>query len=229
MDKSPRNSLKTGFIKKIFPEARFIHIIRDGRDVTLSIQKEWLRRRNIVHGGGENDGFKYRKAIKVVNDWLDRQKFIQHKFRAFWFETHGHLLNRSRHLNRLRWNGDVGWGPRFRGWRHVYKHSSILQFNAHQWVRCVENICASWPDIPADKKMEIRYEDLVTHGEEIIEQILDFLKAPCDEGFFSRIPELKKGNYNKWGIEFSAEQISEIQPILSQMLINLGYEENSNW
>ena len=41
IDKSPRNSLKIPFILKIFPEARFIHLLRDGRDVTLSIRKEW--------------------------------------------------------------------------------------------------------------------------------------------------------------------------------------------
>ena len=229
VDKSPRNSLKISFIRKIFPEAKFIHIIRDGRDVTLSIQKEWQRRRDIVFGRNNQKGFNYQKALKVISDWLGRQRYIQHKLRAFWFETHGHVFNRSRHLNRLRWKGDVGWGPRFKGWDRLYQNNSILQFNAYQWLRCVENIGASWPQVPMDNKMEIRYEDLVTRGNTIIEQILEFLQVPHDENFFSRIPKLKKGNFNKWKFEFSTEQVSEIQPILSPMLINLGYEKNSDW
>jgi len=35
--KNPRNSLRIPFIKKLFPNARFIHIIRDGRDSTCSL------------------------------------------------------------------------------------------------------------------------------------------------------------------------------------------------
>ena len=229
VDKSPRNSLKISFIRKIFPEARFIHIIRDGRDVTLSIQKEWLRRRNIVQGGSNKRGFNYKKAFEVINDWLGRQKYIQYKIRALWFETRGHVFNRARHLNRIRWHGDVGWGPRFKEWPLYYKNNSVLQFNAYQWLRCVENISKSWPQVPIDKKMEIKYEDLVTRGDTIIKQVLEFLEVARDENFFSRIPKLKKGNFNKWKNEFSTEQVMEIQPILSPMLIRLGYEKSSNW
>ena len=47
VDKSPRNSLKIPFLLEIFPKARFIHMVRDGRDVTLSISKEWQKRQEI--------------------------------------------------------------------------------------------------------------------------------------------------------------------------------------
>lgn len=36
-DKTPRYVLKIGSLAELFPEARFIHIIRDGRDVALSL------------------------------------------------------------------------------------------------------------------------------------------------------------------------------------------------
>lgn len=37
--KNPRNSLRIPFIKKLFPDAKFLHIIRDGRDVTCSLKR----------------------------------------------------------------------------------------------------------------------------------------------------------------------------------------------
>ncbi len=40
VDKLPVNSLRISFIKAIFPDARFIHIVRDGREVARSITKK---------------------------------------------------------------------------------------------------------------------------------------------------------------------------------------------
>lgn len=37
VEKSPRNSLRIPYVKEIFPEAKFIHIVRDGRDAACSM------------------------------------------------------------------------------------------------------------------------------------------------------------------------------------------------
>jgi hypothetical protein len=229
VDKSPRNSLKIPFIRRIFPGAYFIHLIRDGRDVTLSINKEWTRRNSIVQNAMNKGRFDYKKALGVINEWLGRQPFLRDKMRAFWFETHCHFLDRSRHLNRLRWNGEVGWGPRFKGWEDIIQQTSMLQFNAYQWVRCIEGIQENWFEIPEEKKLEIRYETLTDEGENTLERILEFINLKSSEQFYSSIPVLKKGNFNKWRKQFSPEQLSEIQDIVGPKLIELGYENSLNW
>lgn len=38
VEKCPRNALRIPYLRAIFPEARFIHIVRDGRDVTCSLR-----------------------------------------------------------------------------------------------------------------------------------------------------------------------------------------------
>src|SRR5204862_4656085 len=38
IEKCPRNSLRVPYIHRIFPEAKIIHIIRDGRDVICSLR-----------------------------------------------------------------------------------------------------------------------------------------------------------------------------------------------
>ncbi|MFC1828514.1 sulfotransferase [Thermodesulfobacteriota bacterium] len=146
------------------------------------------------------------------------------KIKAFWFETRGHFLNTALHLNRLRWNGNVGWGPRFKNWEMLRDQQSLLQFNAHQWLKCVENIQKSWPDIPVDRKFELRYEDLLRDGEKMIRDILGFLNVEPYAEFFESMPKLKKNNFNKWQKEFSKEQMDEIDAILSPKLMELGYE-----
>ena len=54
VNKNPRSSVRIGFIQKIFPEAYFIHIVRDGRAVVNSIMniiKRQSHRQSIPLGG----------------------------------------------------------------------------------------------------------------------------------------------------------------------------------
>jgi len=223
VDKSPRNSLKIPFIRTIFPKARFIHIVRDGRDASLSIHKEWQRRRQIVNAPSVGGRFNYREALTVLNRWLARQPLFGDKVRSLWFETHGHLIDRSQHLNRKRWNGNVGWGPRFGGWEAFYDERNLLAFNALQWLRCVESVRAAWQDIPPAQRLEIRYETMIQDGHRTLADVVTFMGLEASESFLASLPQLKKGNFNKWQQEFTREQLETVSNLLNPMLRSLGY------
>jgi hypothetical protein len=229
IDKSPRNSLKIQFILKIFPQAKFIHLLRDGRDVTLSINKEWLRRQNIVQNPLSKGRFNYGEAYRVIHKFLSRQPFLKDKLRALWFETHGHLINKGKHLNRLRWDGEIGWGPRFKHWKQIYEQSSLLQFNAYQWLHCLQRIEADWKLIQKNNRLIVSYEDLIQTPRQKIAEILDFVSLDANKAFFESLPKLKADNYNKWKIEFSKEDLKEITPIVTPQLKKFGYAETEEW
>ncbi|MDY6904772.1 MAG: sulfotransferase [Thermodesulfobacteriota bacterium] len=229
IDKSPRNSLKIPFIRHIFPNAKFVHIIRDGRDATLSIHKEWQRRMSIVEGQGREKKFNYREAFKTITKWLERQPFIDDKMRALYFETRGNIFNKTRHLNRLRWNGEVGWGPQFADWKDAKQRYTLLQFNAMQWERCVSSILQHWDDIPEANRLQFRYEDMLTQPERIFVDLMNFLDVSVDEAFFQFLPTLKVNNFNKWQTAFAPPEIEEIKPILTPMLQQLGYLATTPW
>ena len=229
IDKSPRNSLKIPFICRIFPRAKFIHILRDGRDATLSINKEWLSRLNIVQNPLSKGRFNYGEAYQVVLQFIRFQPFMRDKLRALWFETHGHFVNKKKHLHRLRWNGKVGWGPKFKNWEGVYTQSSLLQFNAHQWLHCVQRIETDWKLIPKNDRLIVRYEDFIQRPRLIATQILDFLGLKTSNAFFESLPEIRADNYNKWKAAFSKQDLKEIGPILSPQIKKFGYTESEKW
>jgi len=57
-DKTPVYSLHMETIERILPEARFIHIIRDGRDVATSVRTLWFRPADTLEA--------------IARDWRDR-------------------------------------------------------------------------------------------------------------------------------------------------------------
>jgi hypothetical protein len=229
VDKSPRNSLKIPFIRTIFPEARFIHLLRDGRDVVLSIHREWRRRIEIAEGKDAERKFDHAAAAGVIRRWLKRQPFWADRIRALWFETGGHLFDRSRHLNRLRWGGHTGWGPKFRGWDTYFRNEPLMRFNARQWHACVDRIDRAWGEIAEDRKLVIRYEDLLTDPEAAFEKLGRFIGTRHTQALSSSIQKLKRGNFNKWKTEMSQCQAEQIHDIVSPMLMQMGYETDPQW
>ena len=59
-EKTPRNSFLIPFLLQVFPDAQFIHIIRDGRDAALSYSKKpWLQSAQVNSGLYEPGGYPY--------------------------------------------------------------------------------------------------------------------------------------------------------------------------
>ena len=59
-EKTPQISLIIPFLKETFPKARFIHIIRDGRDSAISLSKKpWYRNDMKGSGAKEPDGYPF--------------------------------------------------------------------------------------------------------------------------------------------------------------------------
>lgn len=228
VDKSPRNCLKLPFVKAIFPEAAFIFLYRDGRDAILSIHREWLRRRGIL--GNRRRGMRWRDVIGVILTWMNRQLFWRHRLQAFLFELgRPRLWFRGEFLHRIRWDGRVGWGPRFQGWQELIDRVSTLEFNAHQWVRCVDGILREQPSIPKDRCILLKYEDFIEDPESSLRALFSSLRVEFPAEYMEKLPEIRAGNFNKWRQAFSEDDLRVLGPIIGKALIHLGYETDESW
>ena len=131
VDKNPLNSFKTEFLHEIFPEAKFIHMLRDGRDSTHSIHVEWTRRLELL-----TDNTKFRDALQIFWDAVGQQPLLKHKLQFVMFEI-GYPSNLFRgrlqatHRGR-RWHNRLCYGPRFASWEDVVGTVPDLAFNAMQ-------------------------------------------------------------------------------------------------
>jgi hypothetical protein len=225
VDKSPEHSFNIPIVYATFPEAKFIHILRDGRDVVLSISKEWRKRCEIV---------KQRNAIDLLRTaraMLARQPYWAFRVLAVAYEMRTNFsLTPSRFFNKAKWQGLAGWGPRFRGWKEALGRESLIRFHALQWLACVNQIEEDLPAIPAPQVLEVRYEDLVSEDYlSVVERVVRFLGLDMDDEFIGSLPAVRLGNVNKWRTELSAAEIRDIGPLLSGKLQALGYEIDDTW
>lgn len=59
-EKTPRNCFLIPFLASVFPDARFLHLIRDGRDAALSwSRKPWLQEEALGEDRREEGGYPY--------------------------------------------------------------------------------------------------------------------------------------------------------------------------
>lgn len=224
LDKSPGHVFNIKIIQSIFPNAKWIHILRDGRDVTLSIHKEWVKRKEIVQ---KKD---YRRLARVAKEMLQRQLFWKYRLMAILYEMKTNLsVSPVDYLNKSKWKGQIGWGPRFEHWRQFLHTHSELEFNAMQWVESVEAVRQNWNGLADDDKIEFRYEDLLMNTEGTLSEIFTTLGVNADRNFFKNMPKLKHNNYKKWKLEFSDNELQAIKPILAPFIEKYGYGRPRDW
>ena len=223
LEKSPENCLRIPFLKTVFPEAKWIHLIRDGRDTILSMNKSWSARKKMVE---QRD---LRALYGVVLEALSLQPFLRNKLQLIWFEFYQHFRAGFRTImNKSHWEGNVGWGPRFPGWKESLFEVSDLEFNAIQWKHCLEFSIRDMKDIPASHIHTIRYENMNDDPVGELQKVFSFIGVDQQEA--EKIaPSFYKGNYGKWQKAFSHEEKKAILPHIQDLLVDFGYSRDDSW
>ena len=228
IDKSPRICLKIPFVHEVFPEARYIIILRDGRDTILSMYRQWEKKEEIF--GNTSQRSQWQDRWYVFKRWLRRRPTWQFRLQSVLFEL-GSPKNwlQKKFLYKIRWEGRFGWGPRFKGWQEIMANATSLEFSAYQWIHCARGILDNIGFIPESRRLVLKYENFITNPKASIKKILEFLSLELPEGFMAMMPEIWSNNSNKWPQAFTAEELTTIGPIIGKTLIEFGYEKDENW
>ena len=221
VEKNPINSYRIPFVTRIFPEARWVHLLRDGRDVVFSMRHAWNRRSQVVESGNP-----WRMAL-LAYGMLRRYPFWRNRFQALRFELTNNLsLRPRRYLNKAQWKGRAAWGPRFPGWEEVIDRVPVLEFNALQWRRTVEAAREGLTSIPSDRQIEVRYEDLTRDPETELRRIFELVDLDPRPGLAA---DARDRSVGQWREGFDAAEKAMLGETIGDYLVALGYERDDAW
>ena len=201
VEKTCANSLRVGFVHEVFPDAQFVHIVRDGRDVAASAIDRWTAPLDIPY-------------LAAKARFVPRTDLPHYASRYL-----GSRVAKIRSSeDRLSW-----WGPKFEGMEQLTADTPLVEVAARQWERCVTLSIEQLGDVPADQVLNIHYRDLVADPKATLGTIIEFLGRDAGESAISIAADtIRGGSVGKWQSALSAEQIAAISPIVEPGLALIG-------
>lgn len=233
MEKTPSNCFRLPFIFEIFPDAKFVHILRDGRDVAASASLRW--RGDAIKAAPDHprlNGDRHGSFPQRVNVAVKRVR----KLSSFHRIGRGHLgLNElpahlptlGRTVMRAVFPGRAQfWGPRFPGIKDVHRTYSLLETCAIQWDCSVRTAIGFGRNLGPDQYLEIRYEDFFSAPEEYLRAIHAFLQLDDHPRVYQQMKTMiERKESIKRGSGYVADELKSVMDHIAPTLHYLGYVE----
>ncbi len=199
IEKTVANTLRVPFVDAVYPDAVFVHLIRNGGDVTESAMRQWKAPPN------------WRNLIKKAREMpLGNLDYIA------WFG-----FNTLRGLARGNKGGNV-WGPRYPGIEQDATSRSLAEVCALQWKNCIETASADLDKIDQQRVFNIRYEDLVA-GPDALEGLVENLGLPEQEKIMDAFKANVKPTKGSGIDKLSKNDADTVRELLGPKLMELGY------
>jgi len=207
LEKTVSNALRIPFVRQVFPEARFIHLIRDGRDVVESSMRMWQ---------APLDNKYLLRKLKYV-PWSNIGYigwFVRNRLRRF-----ASRPGRGQDVNAI-------WGPRYSGIEGDLASLSLARVCARQWRRCVESATRDLGGLASGEVLEVRYEDLV-RDENVVARVAEFAGVSDVSPVVKKYTETIRGDLGGRWRQLDEADMAEINDEIEKTLIDLGYSERS--
>ncbi len=202
VEKTCANALRVDFVDAVVPEAKFVHIYRNGLDVVDSAMKRWKAPLDIPYLA--------RKARYVP---LSDMPFYATRYAA------NRLYRVLSRRDRLAF-----WGPQLSDMQSLLAEYTLEEVCALQWKRCVENASASFANMPDGKVINICYEQFVAAPQAELKRITDFLGfASRDADIANAVTPVTPTRVGAGKKSLSDRQRDRLSELVGNTLDRLGY------
>lgn len=202
VEKTPHNILRIPYVRAIFPEAHFLHIVRNPLSFISSVELKWQQPAT-------------RKRI------LKRLKFtsiaqLHHYLKRFLSQLWNNRILRRKYLSI--------WGPRYKGVQEDLKTEDLMVVFARQWSRASSKAERDLAHFEDGQVLRLRYEDFVQHPISDMERICAHCGLQMTDDMAKTVQEMvKTDRIMKWQ-RFEPHVLARIIPELYVEMERNGYE-----
>lgn len=171
VEKTVSNSLRVPFVANVFPEARFVHVVRDGLDVVESSMRQWTARPDPSYLLAKARHFPVRLAPRYAARYA---------------------IETVRRLRDAPEQAPPVWGPRYEGIDADSATLGLPTVCARQWSRCVMSSLEGLTAVRPDRQVAVRFEEFVADPLTILQTTVDVLELPAPAKV-SNLPSIIEG------------------------------------
>jgi hypothetical protein len=202
VEKTPHNILRIPYVHAVFPEARFLYIVRNPLSFVSSVELKWQQpatRRRIV---------KRLKFTPITQ--------LHHYLRRFISQQWNKRILRRKYLS--------VWGPRYKGIQEDLKTEDMMIVMARQWSRSSSKAEKDLAHFENGQVLRLRYEDFVQDPISHLERICAHCGLQMTEAMATTAREMVKTDRKlKWQ-RFEPQVLARILPELYDEMERHGYE-----
>jgi hypothetical protein len=202
LEKTCANSLRVSFIDEIFPNAKFIFIVRDGLDVVGSASLRWKAKLDIP--------YLLKKSLYVPLTDLP------------YYATR-YLFNRVRRL--VSTDRRLGiWGPSTETMKRWLQEYTLNEVCALQWKSCVDCSEKELSQLNPNRIIRVQYESFVINPLAETERVANFLGKDFNTVAQERLgSSISCKSIGKGRASLSTQEIKSIGSLISDTMSRYGY------
>ncbi len=206
VEKTPANALRPHFVDAVFPDARYLHITRDGWGAVPSMRQFWERR---AGGLDAKQAAKLRRRLREAR--LSQVPFYAGELaRRLIPGRTGH--ERERHTSL--------YGPRLAGLQDMADELGRLETSALQWRACVDQAASFGRSLPSGRYLEVKLESLDPWG---MATIVEFCGLAPDATVAARFDELYRVDAARRQVPLADAERTLVEPWVTATNAWLGY------
>lgn len=220
LEKTPSNALRFEFVYNLFPEARFIHITRNGIDVAYSAKKRWM-------GEYTDTELAHKKNLKNIS------KATNKRLKRKWKSSEARLIDILKdlkyslplYLNNAGIKKHSIWGPCYPGIHKDYKALELIEVCSLQWKKSVESVLNfKESNSFKGKYHEIKYESIVGGNMKKVQEMFDFAGIELNRDAIENIQSIKQNYQTKnYNLQSESDESALIMKHCKSTLEKLGY------
>lgn len=202
VEKTCANSLRLAFVDRIFPDALYIYLIRDGRDVAASAKKRWQAPLDLP--------YLMRKTRFIPPDDIP-----YYASRFLWNRLHRAFSGTERL---------AFWGPRFVGMAEALERYPLAGVCALQWKCCVEKSDADFKQINSTRTYRLAYEEFVSQPAIELRRLAEFMAIDVSSRQVQDlVADVSANHIGKWRVDLTESEQTWVEQLTKLTLRRHGY------